>query len=85
MDRKTKINVLLPFKMVGELEKLSKLGKRSDFIQTAIRNRLDGEEDFDIGDADTIKLAGILFNRIQLQNDYKSTPLSLLLLEMIEK
>lgn len=84
MSRKTKINVLLPFKMVGELESLSKLGKRSTFIETAIRNRLDNEEDFDIKDADTKKLAGILFNRIQLQNDYKSTPLSLLLLELIE-
>jgi len=84
MSRKTKINVLLPFKMVGELESLSKAGKRSDFIQKAIRNRLDGEEDFDIADADTKKLASILFNRIQLQNDYKSTPLSLLLLEMIQ-
>ena len=82
MDRKTKINVLLPMKMVGELENLSKAGKRSNFIMKAIRNRLDGEED--IADADTKKLASILFNRIQLQNDYKSTPLSLLLLEMIQ-
>lgn len=84
MSRKTKINVLLPFKMVGELERYSKLGKRSLFIETAIRNRLDSEEDFSIGDTDTTKLATILFNRIQVKNDYKSTPLSLLLLEMIE-
>tara|TARA_R110002050_G_scaffold256632_2_gene395660 strand:- start:749 stop:1003 length:255 start_codon:yes stop_codon:yes gene_type:complete len=84
MQRKTKINVLLPFKMVGELERLSKAGKRSDFIEKAIRNRLDGEADYNIADADTKKLAALLFNRIQLQNDYKSTPLSLLLLEMIE-
>ena len=70
--------------MVGELESLSKAGKRSDFIMKAIRSRLDGEADYNIADADTKKLAALLFNRIQLQNDYKSTPLSLLLLEMIE-
>ena len=87
MDRKTKINVLLPMKMVGELENLSKAGKRSNFIMKAIRLQLDHRDGFDvssIADADTKKLASILFNRIQLQNDYKSTPLSLLLLEMIQ-
>lgn len=48
MNRKTKINVLLPIKMVGELERLSKLGKRSDFIQDAIRSKLDGQESYDL-------------------------------------
>ena len=52
MSRKTKINVLLPIKMVGELERLSKLGKRSEFIQKAIRSRLDNQDNFDLWDID---------------------------------
>ena len=84
MSRKTKINVLLPFKMVGELERLSKIGKRSGFIHDAIRARLDAKEDYNITDYSDEQLARVLHNRIQLQNDYKSTPLSLLLLELIE-
>ena len=38
--------------MVGELERLSKLGKRSEFIQKAIRARLDNQENFDLWDVD---------------------------------
>lgn len=64
MSRKTKINVLLPFKMVGELESLSKLGKRSDFIMKAIRSRLDGDSSFDIDDFSTRQMAIILQNRL---------------------
>ena len=52
MSRKTKINVLLPIKMVGELERLSKLGKRSEFIQKAIRSRLNNQDNFDLWDVD---------------------------------
>jgi len=56
MSRKTKINVLLPIKMVGELERLSKLGKRSEFIQKAIRSRLDKQDGFDLWDVDDIEI-----------------------------
>ena len=66
MDRKTKINVLLPMKMVGELENLSKTGRRSDFIMKAIRSKLDGEDSFDIDDFSTKNLAAILVNRLQV-------------------
>ena len=38
--------------MVGELESKRKIGKRSKFIEEAIRNRLDGEEKFDLWDVD---------------------------------
>lgn len=40
MDRKTKINVLLPIRLVGELDSLSRLGKRSNFIKEAIEDKL---------------------------------------------
>lgn len=63
MQRKTKINVLLPIKMVGELENLSRLGKRSEFIQTAIRNKLDLKDEFSAGDLPSIQLLTMLQNR----------------------
>ena len=34
------------------LERLSKVGKRSDFIQKAIRSRLDNQDKFDLWDVD---------------------------------
>ena len=63
MSRKTKINVLLPFKMVGELENLSKLGKRSEFIQKAIRNSLDLKDGFDVTSISSNQLIGMLHHR----------------------
>jgi len=63
MSRKTKINVLLPIKMVGELERLSKLNKRSSFIQSAIRNKLDGKDAFAAADIETHQLWGMLHHR----------------------
>jgi len=65
MNRKTKINVLLPIKMVGELEALSKLNKRSSFIQSAIRNKLDGKDAFAAADIPTHQLWGMLHNRAE--------------------
>ena len=66
MDRKTKINVLLPIKMVGELERLSKIGKRSEFITKAIRSRLDNQDNFDLWDIDDkeiLKMARVIANK----------------------
>jgi metal-responsive CopG/Arc/MetJ family transcriptional regulator len=65
MSRKTKINVLLPFKMVGELETLSKLNKRSSFIESAIRNKLDGKDAFAARDIETHQLWGMLHHRAE--------------------
>ena len=73
MQRKTKINVLLPFKMVGELEERSRLGKRSQFIQDAIRNKLDSKDSFTIDDIETHRLVAIVYNRLCTQID--DTPL----------
>lgn len=55
--------------MVGELENLSRLGKRSDFITKAIRSKLDGEDSFNIEDYDNNRLAVILYNRLCNQTD----------------
>ena len=71
MDRKTKINVLLPMKMVGELENLSKLGKRSDYIQKAIRAKLDGGNVFDLSDIPTRQLMAVVNNRLI---EFEGTP-----------
>tara|TARA_R100001443_G_C3358370_1_gene178495 strand:- start:2722 stop:2967 length:246 start_codon:yes stop_codon:yes gene_type:complete len=43
MQRKTKINVLLPIRLVGELDSLSRAGKRSTFIEQAIKDKLNEE------------------------------------------
>jgi len=64
MSRKTKINVLLPFKMVGELENLSKQGKRSEYIEKAIRSKLDGRSEFTLDDITTRQLMAALLNRL---------------------
>jgi len=84
MSRKTKINVLLPFKMVGELKRLSKAGKRSDFIMKAIRNRLDGEEEFSFADVETKRLLAILSYRSYQQNNAHAQTMCSLLEELIE-
>jgi len=68
MSRKTKINVLLPIKMVGELERYSKQGVRSQFIEKAIRTRLDKEDTFDIRDvSDRVIMARL--HQILLKRD----------------
>jgi len=56
MSRKTKINVLLPIKMVGELENMSRLGKRSEFIMKAIRSRLNNEHSYSLEDESTLDI-----------------------------
>jgi metal-responsive CopG/Arc/MetJ family transcriptional regulator len=81
MDRKTKINVLLPMKMVGELENLSKLGKRSDFIMKAIRNQLDHRDGFDVSSISTNQLMGLIINRHE--HDTLEYKLLLIIREMI--
>lgn len=52
--------------MVGELEARRKNGMRSKFIEQAVRNRLDGEEKFDLWDIDEkeiLKMARVIANR----------------------
>ena len=54
--------------MVGELEAKRKNGMRSKYIEKAIRNRLDGEEKFDLWDIDEVeilKMARVIANRTE--------------------
>jgi len=81
MSRKTKINVLLPIKMVGELEALSKLNKRSSFIQSAIRNKLDGKDAFVASDIPTHQLWGMLHHRAE--NNAMAQSLLMLIRELM--
>jgi len=69
MRRKTKINLLLPFKMVGELESRARNKSRSQFIEDAIRAKLDGEENFDLDDIRTSALLIKLKQRIAERTD----------------
>lgn len=83
MSRKTKINVLLPIKMVGELESRARNNSRSKFIQSAIRSKLDDEDAFSPSDIPTKKLFGLLHHRLdgnQLHQD-----LLLIIKEMVEE
>lgn len=69
MSRKTKINVLLPMRMVGELDKWAATNSRSSFIEKAIRQRLDMEASFDITDISDRQLMAALLARMQKRND----------------
>lgn len=69
MSRKTKINVLLPMQMVGELEVYSRMNIRSQFIEKAIRQRLDNAASFEINDIDDRQLMAVLLARMQKRND----------------
>jgi metal-responsive CopG/Arc/MetJ family transcriptional regulator len=63
MQRKTKINVLLPIRLVGELDSLSRLGKRSNFIEEAIKEKLKMSDISTINDASTNQLMAALSQR----------------------
>jgi len=69
MSRKTKINVLLPMKMVGELESKARNKSRSQFIEDAIRSKLDGELNFDLNDISTSALLIKLKQRMAQRDD----------------
>ena len=69
MSRKTKINVLLPMKMVGELESKARNKSRSQFIEDAIRSKLDGELNFDLNDIATSALLIKLKQRLAERTD----------------
>lgn len=55
--------------MVGELDKYSRTNTRSRFIETAIRQKLDAEVDFDITDISDRQLMAALLARMQKRND----------------
>ena len=56
-------------RMVGELDKYSRNNTRSQFIEMAIRQRLDNEAKFDITDISDRQLMAALLARMQKRND----------------
>ena len=65
MRKNIEIKVYLPYTMVGELERLRKQGKRSGYIESAIRAKLDEEDAFTVADLSTRRIISILLNRFQ--------------------
>lgn len=74
----------LDVELVKRLHRKVRRGFRSSFVEEAIKNRLKGEEDYEIKDVATSKLAAMLMTRVQEQNNWEHTPLSLLLRELTE-
>ena len=63
MRQKIEIKVYLPYMMVGELESLKRSGKRSKFIEDAVRAKLDGEEAFRVQDLPTRRILALCMAR----------------------
>ena len=74
----------LDVELVKRLHRQIKRGFRSSFVEEAILNRLKGEEDYQIKDVPTSKLAAMLMTRVQEGNNWEHTPLSLLLRELTQ-
>jgi hypothetical protein len=74
----------LDVSMIQELNRKKQRGQRSAFVNAAIRARLDGEENFDLHNVNSIKLATVLLNRLHSENNWEHTPLTLMLKEMVE-
>lgn len=69
---------------IVQMLKLKTKGTRSRIIERAIRAYLKGETDYSIVDVPTSKLAAVLMTRIQQENNWNHTPLTLLLKELCE-
>lgn len=59
-------------------------GFRSQWVEDAIVERLDKKSNFVTSDVPTKELALVLRNRLHQENNWQNTPLTLLLLELIE-
>ena len=83
MNTKSIISANIDTNLVKQLKMKTK-GTRSRIIERAIRAYLDGEIDYSIVDVPTNKLAAVLMSRIQQENNWNHTPLTLLLKELVE-
>lgn len=84
MNTKSIISANIDSDLVRQLRIKTK-GTRSKIIERAIRAYLNAETDFSIVDVSTKKLATVLMSRLQAQNNYEHTPLTLMLLELREE
>ena len=69
---------------IVQMLKLKTKGTRSRIIERAISAYSKGETDYSIVDVPTTKLAAVLMSRIQKENNWNHTPLTLLLKELVE-
>ena len=83
MKTKSIISANIDSDLVTDLRMKTK-GTRSRIIERAIRAYLNGETDYSIVDVPTNKLAAVLMSRIQQENNWNHTPLTLLLKELVE-
>jgi hypothetical protein len=70
--------------VIQQLHRRIGRGHRSQFVETAIKNRLKNEENYDHKDVPTHTMAARLMARLQEENNWEHTPLTLLLRELIE-
>ena len=80
---KTIITASVSTKTAEKLQQVNK-GNRSRVVDRAISEYLDGRKAFSIHDIQTKRLASVLMSRIQEQNNWQHTPLSLGLKELID-
>ncbi len=74
----------LDLSVIQQLHRRVGRGHRSQFVETAIQNRLNNEESYDHTDVPTHIMASRLLNRLHSANNYEHTALTLLLKELIE-
>ena len=74
----------LDLSVIQQLHRRVGRGHRSQFVETAIQNRLKNGESYDHTDVPTHIMASRLLNRLHSANNYEHTPLTLLLKELIE-
>tara|TARA_Y100001973_G_scaffold17543_1_gene25546 strand:- start:18 stop:269 length:252 start_codon:yes stop_codon:yes gene_type:complete len=80
---KTVVAVSIDTALASQLQKKTK-GTRSRIVERALRAYLKGETDYSIQDVETKILATVLMTRLQQENDWNHTPLSLMLMELRE-
>jgi len=80
---KTVVAVSIDSSLASQLQKKTK-GTRSRIVERALRAYLKGETDYSIQDVETKILATVLMTRLQQENDWNHTPLSLMLMELRE-
>lgn len=81
---KTIITASVSTKTAQSLQDVKK-GRRSYVVDRAISEYLKGRNEFSINDIPTKQLASVLMGRLQSQNNWQHTPLSLGLYNLIQK
>lgn len=59
----------LDLNLIKELHRRVARGHRSQFVETAVKNRLNNEEDYNAGDLGTRQLMALLHTRLESRTD----------------